>query len=47
VAKVKTPVLFSLNFAPKMLPFMTWKIMVQPDWPQMKMYYGACALHAG
>jgi hypothetical protein len=36
VAKVKTPILFSLNFAPKIVPFMMWKIMVQPDRPQMK-----------
>ena len=24
-----------------------WKNIVKPDRPQMMMYYGACALHAG
>ena len=36
VAKVKTAILFSLNFAPKIVSFMMWKNMVQPDRPQMK-----------
>jgi len=35
VAKVKTPILFSLNFVPKLVLFMMWKNMVQPDRPQM------------
>jgi len=33
VAKVKTPILFSLNFAPKNVPFMMWKNIVQSDRP--------------
>ena len=24
-----------------------WKNMVQPDWPQMAIYYDACVLYAG
>jgi hypothetical protein len=36
------------NIFPKIVPFMImWKNMVEPDRPQMTVYYGACALHAG
>ena len=32
----------------KFMSFMRmWKNMVQPNWPQMNIQYGACALHAG
>jgi hypothetical protein len=48
VKKMKTQTLFNNFFSENRAVFeITWKIMVKPDRPQIKIQYGAWALHAG
>ena len=43
-----TRFMFNINF-PRIVPFfgIMWINMVEPDRPQKKLQYGACALYAG
>jgi hypothetical protein len=48
VEKIKTHSLCSITFfANRAVYEIMWKNMVEPDRPQITIWYGACALHAG
>jgi hypothetical protein len=49
IEKIKTHYMFSNFFSPENPAFyeIVWKNIAEPDRPQMAIYYGACALHAG
>jgi len=48
VQKIKTHFMFNKFFPPYCAIYETmWKNMVDPDRPQMAIYYCACAFHAG
>jgi hypothetical protein len=48
VEKIKTNFMFNKFFPENRSVYeILWKNMVEPDWPQMIIQYGACTLHAG
>jgi len=46
--KVKRDILYSITFCEVgAIYVIMWKNIVEPDRPQVTIYYGVCALHAG
>jgi len=48
VEKIKTHFIFMFIFSKNHAMYeIMWESTVEPDWPQITVYYSTCTLHAG